>query len=144
MRTSIKYLFLLIAAMSVDALASSVEALDELRWEYRVLLISKPNDDTLLTSQLTQNASELNERKLLVFIVSENTTRIYQPNNSDRIAINIDTATLKNRIGDKPAILIGLDGGTKSFYEFKNSTVDLKQVFADIDGMPMRRAELRK
>jgi DNA polymerase II large subunit len=129
--------------MSVDAIASSTETLNELKWEHRVLLVSKPNDETLLKSQLTQNANELNERKLLVFIVGENTTRIYQPNNSNRNAINIDTAIHKNRMGDKKAILIGLDGGTKSFYEFENGSIDLKQVFADIDGMPMRRAELR-
>jgi hypothetical protein len=135
---------MLIAVMSIDAIASSVETLDELKWEYRVLLISKQGDDTLLKSHLTQNAKELNERRLLVFIISENTTGSFQLNNSDRIAINIDTATLTKRIGDKQAILIGLDGGTKSFYEFEHGSIDLNQVFADIDGMPMRRAELEK
>lgn len=143
MRISIKYFFILIAVMSIDAMASSVATLNELKWEYRVLLIRKQSDDTLLKSQLTQNASELNERRLLVFIIGENTTSIYQPNNSHFNAINIDTSALKTRMGDKKAILIGLDGGTKSFYEFENGSIDLKQVFADVDGMPMRRAELR-
>ena len=38
-------------------------------------------------------------------------------------------------------ILVGKDGGVKETYQFNN---DIKQVFRDIDAMPMRIREMRK
>jgi 2-keto-3-deoxy-galactonokinase len=82
----------------------------------------------------------IEDRKLKVIIYTTSAA-------SDAISgalIELDLVELKRRLENKQSILIGLDGGTKSFYDIDASGIDIKQVFADIDGMPMRRAELKR
>jgi 2-keto-3-deoxy-galactonokinase len=118
------------------------DGLNSFAWEYRILLIdaSDSKSNTALVSSLRVHKKGIEDRKLKVILYTSSAA-------SDAISgalIELDLVELKRRLENKQSILIGLDGGTKSFYDIDASGIDFKQVFADIDGMPMRRAELKR
>jgi 2-keto-3-deoxy-galactonokinase len=118
------------------------DGLNSFAWEYRILLIdaSDSKSNTALVSSLRVHKKGIEDRKLKVILYTSSAA-------SDAISgalIELDLVELKRRLENKQSILIGLDGGTKSFYDIDASGIDIKQVFADIDGMPMRRAELKR
>lgn len=55
------------------------------------------------------------------------------------ITTESELSSIQQRLRGRKIILIGLDGGIKAGYDH----FDLKEIFKEIDGMPMRRAELR-
>ena len=123
-------------------ICARADGLNSFAWEYRILLIdaSDSKSNTALVSSLRVHKKGIEDRKLKVILYTSSAA-------SDAISgalIELDLVELKRRLENKQSILIGLDGGTKSFYDIDASGIDFKQVFADIDGMPMRRAELKR
>lgn len=109
-------------------------------WQHRVL-ITQVNSSHLssLLNLLSKNDEALIERKLAVFIVGNNkVARYHNSSKFENTGKPICIAEANARMRNKHTILIGLDGGTKGVY----SELDLRAIFADIDGMPMRRGEL--
>ena len=111
-------------------------------WKDRVLLICS-SDTTSAAYQeqldfLTQNKAGLKERKLKTYVI--------QPDGYFLLGDNqIHSSKAWNNFNKRgrPFLfqLIGLDGGVKLT---KEVPVLQSELFALIDGMPMRRAELRK
>ncbi|MFC4700675.1 DUF4174 domain-containing protein [Glaciecola siphonariae] len=136
-------------AISFQGKRSSTSAvcgfLSSLHWQYRSLVIplgsANPNAELLV--QLNQNKAAIEERRLRVMFVTNSHLIIHTGQHYD-----IETAkTCRNIVtqdANKRPFLVGLDGGLKSIYEVyeEDRSFDLKAVFADIDGMPMRKAEL--
>ncbi|MDH3420436.1 MAG: DUF4174 domain-containing protein [Gammaproteobacteria bacterium] len=141
-----KYPFIA-AMLSACAVASNAEPMDPLgghRWNHRVL-IAFANDSadsragTLRTS-LAEASCELGDRDIVIgWILSEGASRVGEVAVSDEIA-----ASLRSGLGIQPGefavLLIGKDGGVKARY---GDVPALSAVFALIDGMPMRRSEMR-
>ena len=112
--------------------------LSDLKWDARLVLTSvsdlKERDEILKVYKI--NKAAFDERKLIIFVVSTN-----QHNTLDVLGVSdksFSAQDIKQRLRRSHTLLIGLDGGNKVAYD----TFDMKQIFADIDSMPMRRAEI--
>lgn len=125
--------------------AADANPLSEFRWENRPLLIFATHADDPDVQQtrraLGAVACELNDRDMVIgWILERGESRLGEA--------SIDSATagairsrLRIRQGAFAAVLIGKDGGVKARYA---KAPELKEVFVLIDGMPMRRSEMRQ
>lgn len=114
--------------------------LDPWQWQNRILLIDRRDaqPENWLTL-LRSHASDIEERHLIWFMLTDsgirtNTPHTFPKNFSDN---------LQQRYFSDPeikAVLIGKDGGLK----MRQAKLDLEEIFARIDSMPMRRAEMRR
>ncbi len=127
-------------------LAASVvtDPLEALAWERRVLIVLAPAPDDARTAEmgrrLSARACEMADREL--------TTVLAPARGEGRIddrpiaRAKVDAIRARFRVGaeDFAIILVGKDGGEKLRLAEPPA---LDEVFALIDGMPMRRAEVR-
>lgn len=112
-------------------------------WRDRLLiLVADDPDDATLNAQLrdvTRQRDGIVDRRLRVFRLFADSGWV-----DDRPLTREDVDRLRRDLrivrGQRQLILIGLDGGIKRRAEL---STDLTDVFAQIDGMPMRRQELR-
>ena len=111
-------------------------------WENRVLMVFTDDKDSKKFKEqieLLKNEKEgLEERKLIVFQVlpnffNFNFEKRWNPSPSFHQKYNPEKADFK-------IILIGLDGGIKLH---QNEILTTEKLFAIIDGMPIRKNELR-
>jgi hypothetical protein len=112
------------------------------QWKDRVLLIfahDKNSED--LKNQwklLLEDKNELADRKLVVYSFTKNEVRFNFEDNW-KTSSDLYNSYIKNDAQFK-ILLIGLNGGIKIE---EISTITLEKLFAIIDGMPMRRNELK-
>lgn len=126
----------------VAALLTTGEAmaLEDLRWQSRPLLIvSASADDPRIGSQIAAlpEAGVLNRQMVVVVATPEGVTR-------DGAASTDDYDALRRRYGVSGSfsvLLIGKDGGVK---RRSDAPVTAASLFDQIDGMPMRRREMRE
>jgi hypothetical protein len=115
------------------------------QWQYRVLAIYLPNLEQIsqLRAYLEKEKVAIEQRRLKVIVLNEVSLVDVLENNS-KVNTNSNQKEISEKMAGKSSILIGLDGGVKNFYDWPNAQtlIDLEAVFADIDGMPMRRMEL--
>lgn len=112
-------------------------------WKNRVLLLIVDNlNSEKLTAQIealkTKNEG-LKERKLVIYqVFPEYYSLINEENNlhkSAKIYNKYNTSEKSFKL-----VLIGLDGSVKLF---QNNTLSAQKLFAVIDGMPVRKRELK-
>ena len=138
-------LLLLWFGATVTVNAADDDPLRELRWENRVLLVFATNmaDAEVAEMRAIADASreDLVDRDLVFgWVLSDEESRLdgrpVSPEYAER---------LRGRAGfgaeDFGVVLVGKDGGIKARYD---GVPDIDAVFALIDGMPMRRREMRK
>ncbi|WP_235868865.1 DUF4174 domain-containing protein [Vibrio superstes] len=105
--------------------------LSEMKWQYRILLIQDRHD---YQQTLTNASAEIADRHLVWFLVSPSQVvsnlagSVPEPLQQD----------VRQRLSDKPVVLIGKDGGTK----MREERLSLPSIFSTIDSMPMRQAEM--
>lgn len=130
---SILFLF---STFALCPLRISAIALDDHLWESRIVITLTNQGQTLsdLRTELMENKDAIAERKLIVYVIYTNKVWAF-PYGQDN---NSTVTELAARLGTANSLLIGLDGGNKQIY----SQFSLSDVFRDIDGMPMRRAEI--
>lgn len=118
----------------------SESKLRDYRWQYRVVLTQVDSQSAAEEMQqaLQVKWQEYEERKLAVFVIIENKT-ILRISDKGLKSQPLDIEEVNTRMKSRHTLLIGLDGGSKSVYD----SFDPRQIFADIDAMPMRRAQLR-
>lgn len=117
------------------------------RWQDRVLILLTDEQPSALVEEqvaIFQKEEEgLRERRLVVYRISPTTWR--KGLSSSAEARVTGSSNLYQRFNpDKKSfqlVLIGLDGGTKWRVD---EVVSCADIFALIDGMPMRRAEMRR
>lgn len=126
-------------------LSTNAQELDDHRWKNRVLLVLVANDNNpTLSKQLKELNSDidgLNERKLIIYQVFPTYFKLGQTDNTK--VIKSDRSVFKKYSTSTDAfkvVLIGLDGSVK--YE-KYGLLKNNALFEIIDGMPMRKSELR-
>jgi len=114
------------------------------QWENRVLIVMAASKDSeLLQKQITifnQNEDGLKERKLAIFLMTPREFAIYNPKEIEWKPFTAPFDSDKLRDTEIELHLIGLDGQIK--YKTYSLTPAL-EIFAIIDGMPMRQTELR-
>jgi hypothetical protein len=133
--------------LTLLAVASNAQVFDPItqhRWKHRVLIIVASNEaDSRASSLETSLAAarcELEDRDMVIgWILSEGTSRVGEVTVSDA-----DADLLRSGLGIQPGefavLLIGKDGGVKARHE---SVPALSELFTLVDGMPMRRSEMR-
>ncbi len=90
--------------------------------------------------ELVTNEESLIDRHMLIFKVEGD--QLIEARNEAKIEIDSRTAKkYQLREGDFEVILIGKDGGVKLR---ENSFVEQEKIFALIDTMPMRQAEMSR
>lgn len=112
------------------------------RWNDRVIiLLGNQSTEALVEKQLMEllkTPDDLTERKLKVYV---SVAKRYENLDIDVIELNPDLVQKYNpKNKDFKFILIGLDGGVKMG---RSAFVPTKELFGLIDGMPMRRNEIR-
>lgn len=123
---------------------TEAQSLDDYQWENRILLLvdSAPDTDALLAQLdiLTDDKKALKERNLIIFRVTPNAVQASDGSQTQLQAekiyadFNLDSTFAGT-------VLIGKDGGSKLKKPFE---VSAGTIFELIDGMPMRRAEMRE
>ncbi|MFO7726528.1 MAG: DUF4174 domain-containing protein [Oceanipulchritudo sp.] len=117
--------------------------LDSFRWDNRLLLIhvESPEEARAVIGEFEAAAGEVDDRDLLWFIADPEDLHTNKPESlEDSLRDRIHDLVSAQELPDERVRLIGKDGGIKGRYE----RLDLPAVFARIDSMPMRRAEMGK
>lgn len=127
--------FLLIMALATSSYGQN---LSDYQWTNRIIILSDQEQDFSKAKEALETISafdkELKERDLLIFIHRDG--KRYDTN-FKMVNKDIGKSIPKNFIG---YFLIGKDGGIKSQ---KPYPIDPVSIFTLIDGMPMRRAEIK-
>jgi len=127
--------------LSISQIAKSQD-LKKHQWKNRLLLVfsDDKNSDTFQKqiNVLSENTKGLKERKLIIYQFSENKFSI--DFNSKWFPIHKLSKKYHSKNKRFEVLLIGLDGGIKLR---QTKLVSLDQLFTLIDGMPMRRHELK-
>lgn len=133
----------LIIVFTLTFMQSFSQDFKDHQWKDRVLIISTNNEkgiDFQKQINLLENLDqELKERKLIVYQIIHNK---YKLNFTE--SYKLLNSSSKKYVSTKDGLqvlLIGLDGGIKLK---QNSILNAEKLFAIIDGMPMRKRELRK
>ncbi|MEO0469465.1 MAG: DUF4174 domain-containing protein [Bacteroidota bacterium] len=123
-----RFTFIFFVVMSLS-FSLSGQNLSQYQWENRLLvcLLAEGSEEMLHIQEEKLSACEagLKDRQLLLQKVYPQQTLYRKLHRADAFEI----------------LLIGLDGGVKARW---SEPIDCEEVFALIDGMPMRRAELRR
>lgn len=114
------------------------------QWEKRILILCdqslKSNNLKVQLEVLQSEEQALKERDLLLFLLAND--GIYKPDGTKTTLSLENTRSRWNFSTDFTGVLlIGKDGGVKLKQAF---IVKPEKIFALIDGMPMRRAEMGK
>lgn len=121
------------------------EPLDRYRWKCRLIVASVPTGEARdqLTAALAANRAAIDERDLKVIDVSPESARLPGAVRLDPKQTTALRERLKLSARDTNAvfILIGKDGGEKAR---QRGPLKLASWFTLIDGMPMRRDEIRR
>lgn len=130
-------IFISLGTFTMNIKGAQDNQLSQYYWENRVLIttIASAQELTSLEQQLQKLWPEFEERKLIVFTIYKERSYALTPQSSYSKK-NIEEIT--KRLNNRHTLLIGLDGGSKAIYD----SFDSKQIFADIDAMPMRRSRL--
>lgn len=126
--------------------ANGPEPLKKHLWKDRVVLLFSESDACpslqLQRALLTEETEEVTDRDLVVYQVLPNT--VLGPDRQPLPKADQSwfcTTYLKEGLDGFTFLLIGKDGTVKLE---KNEPVAMSQLFGLIDGMPMRRAEMRR
>ena len=119
--------------------------LDQHRWEDRVLLVIAENDKKEAYKNqiklLNQQKAELADRNLVTYQLLSNGQSSCQGEIMEPIKAERIIHAYNKEANPFLLILIGKDGGVKLR---SKSVVPSEDLFALIDSMPMRRAEMRR
>ena len=120
--------------ISVD----KINHIDQLKWNNRVLIIK--NDKKIDFSGKIQFLNqEFDERDFIIVSVKQQNTFINNRKMSKHFSSSI-FKKIKNINSNQTFILIGKDGQVKKTYP---SEIEIKNIFIDVDRMPMRKYEMQ-
>lgn len=129
-------LFILVSSMAM------AQDLDTYQWKNRIILLKESDMESdwlkAQVKRLQSDMGKLNERQLLIFIISDEL--VYD---IERNTVDLDAQTIIQQYGldtFNGLALIGKDGGVKMKEAF---IVNPKTIFELIDSMPMRQAEIQ-
>ncbi|SDB30737.1 protein of unknown function [Flavobacteriaceae bacterium MAR_2010_188] len=139
-----RILIFILFAFSMSSNTAQAQELKNHQWKNRVvLIISSETDSDLLNSQMQEfdfTSQDFRDRKLIGYQILERKSRLLDSSKNDWK----ESSNLFQKFADKKTdfkvILIGLDGNVKLE---QNKVLTREKLFATIDAMPMRRAEMR-
>ena len=120
-----------------------LENLSDLKWKYRILIISDAQNEIYLKEKMnniSKYGQEIIDRDLIIFY--ENNENIYYNSTLVPKSLKESIMSLASQYQiDRKMILIGKDGGVKRVFQ---SSDQIHEVFDLIDTMPMRKIEMRR
>jgi hypothetical protein len=133
-----------LCAHAVSSGSAEIYPLANHRWNHRVLLVfansEGDGDARVLGRALAASRCETEERDMVIgWIVQDGASRLGDAEISRETA-GLLRESLEVAPGGFAVLLIGKDGGVKARYA---EVPALAELFALIDGMPMRRSEMR-
>ena len=119
--------------------------LQQYQWENRIIVVYSNETEVDLVSKqlklLTKELNKLSKRKLILIQAQKNQYKTIFPENSEWVSSSL-TNELKISVETEfEVFLLGLDGGIKLRQQ---EIVQTEKLFSLIDGMPMRKAEIRR
>ncbi|NNF19208.1 MAG: DUF4174 domain-containing protein [Flavobacteriaceae bacterium] len=130
---------ILIFALLLSGMHTQAQHIKDYRWKHRLLFFSVSDDvpvtDSAAASLYNSETDGIEERDLLVFYIKEQ--QVYD-SNGEKYELEIPEKYYPLPGG---TILVGKDGGVKLNLE---TIADPATIFTLIDGMPMRRAEMKR
>lgn len=125
------------------AYSQSIEIPGPYKWKNRIVLVFSPEKSTNIEKQMavfSNHQKGMQERDLLVFEIRNES--IYHPNGDRDGKKAADRLRNKYRIAENEfsVILIGKDGTEKLR---QSEVLNAEKLFTIIDGMPMRRQEIK-
>jgi hypothetical protein len=137
-------IILLVWLMTLSTNAKALEekpiGLDDLRWKYRVILVSahEPHMSNALAN-LNEFAAEIEERDIAWFVLGDDELHTnYKGKLIHTLREQIVDRYLTPVPSETSVLLVGKDGTLKS----RSSDLNLEATFGLIDQMPMRREEM--
>jgi len=123
----------------------NAQELEQHQWKNRILIIkTKQDSNNVFDKQLAEVLSDkkgIIERKLIIYTANDAILKMLDFSKNKEIKIsNVKDGILKPKENFE-ILLIGLDGGIKLK---QDEFLALENLFSLIDGMPMRRRELKR
>jgi len=136
---NIKVLLSMLILLSVSI--SFGQNLDQHQWKERILIITSKDNNSLQQQldSLRKDIEGLQERKLMIYQVTPEGYAKGIKKNNWTVTTDFYKEIKKEKKGFE-VVLIGLDGGVKLR---QTKLLTLEKLFTLIDGMPMRRQELK-
>ncbi len=134
MRSTVLFFMALMAALSPTGFAAN--NLNDLVWQYRVLLIESTAPRQQIFDYLQRFEAEIEDRDIAWFIIEGEQI-------SSSLSAGHWTAIKKDKQNlhcKQPVVLIGKDGGVKACEQ----VLEINTLFTLIDTMPMRQRERQK
>ena len=126
-------------------MTSKAQDLQQYQWENRIIVVYSNETELDLVSKqlklLTKEPKELSERKLILIQAQKNQYKTIFPENSEWVSSSLTNELKISRKTKFEVFLLGLDGGIKLRQQ---EIVQTEKLFSLIDGMPMRKAEIRR
>lgn len=136
---------LTLAAVEAYAGTQTLFTLDQYRWEKRVLLINAPGeDDASLLQQMnaidaSSSAFDARDMVLVTLLDSEGSVAGQRP--LSRAEVERARESVNVEPGAFAVVLLGKDGGVKLR---EQTAMPMRDIYALIDAMPMRKREMRR
>ncbi len=138
-------LFLHISLVMLGLSLQQPNPLNEYQWQNRLILVFNDLDSEVQAQmqldKFTGQTPELQDRDLLIFRIDDSQVS----DGLDSKVTDIEASSLRKSfdidIEEFAVLLIGKDDGVKLRSE---EVVSSQELFALIDGMPMRRSEIRR
>ena len=129
----------LLAVFSLP-LPAAMDALKPYQWKHRLIVLTLAEAEMdAFRKKVETNEAALRERHLLLIPIGFKFDHECAEQLDER-AVQSIRSHFKLEAGSTDLLLIGKDGGLKK----RIRRIDLEYLFAAIDAMPMRRAELRE
>ncbi|WP_405200273.1 DUF4174 domain-containing protein [Christiangramia sp. LLG6405-1] len=126
-------------------MTSKAQILQQYQWENRIIVVYSNETELDLVSKqldlLMEEPKELSERKLLVITANNDQQKIVFPEDSEWLRSSLTDELRISVETEFEVFLLGLDGGIKLKQQ---EIVQTEKLFSLIDGMPMRKAEIRR
>jgi hypothetical protein len=144
-----KTAMIIVTAVVASAIFGGDDALsmdlNQFQWKNRLLLIFAPEEGNswfrALQTEVSAQRDEVLDRDLIVFKMLETAPSFMDATEIDPRVVEFLRKQFDAPLGRFTCILVGKDGGVKLR---KNERVELKDIFALIDAMPMRQEEMRQ
>lgn len=116
----------------------TIESIKDLQWKNRIILISAGEASEEWIYRLGESEAEIVDRDIVWIALWGSSYRSnLAASISEKLVDEIQSRYFENET--TRMVLIGKDGGVKD----ASNRLNLSELFALIDGMPMRRAEIR-
>ena len=124
---------------------TQAQELSKHRWQHRLLLILTDNINSPAYQRqiaaLSKEQADLTERKLVIYTLTPKQYRTGLTDENSWKPSDSLYEKYRKAVSEVEVVLIGLDGGVKLR---EQDILSCEKLFAVIDAMPMRRAEIRK